>query len=113
MQGLVLDATQKTAIVQSRPLPTLGPGEILIRFHSLALNPVDALYVTNALGSSGHIVGSDFAGVGVESRPESRILPEQRVAGFVQGACSVNDRPSAFAGCTVPPADLVWLIQMV
>lgn len=33
-----------------------------------------------------------------------------RVAGFLQGACSVNDRPGAFAEYVVCPADLVWRI---
>jgi NADPH:quinone reductase-like Zn-dependent oxidoreductase len=66
--------------------------------------------VTNYLGCSGHIVSSDFARVVVESRAESRVLLGQKVAGFVQGVCSVNDRPGAFAEFTVSPADLVWLI---
>lgn len=34
----------------------------------------------------------------------------ERVAGFLQGACSVNDRPGAFAEYVVVPADLVWRI---
>lgn len=34
----------------------------------------------------------------------------ERVAGFLQGACSVNDRPGAFAEYVVCPADLVWRI---
>jgi NADPH:quinone reductase-like Zn-dependent oxidoreductase len=33
-----------------------------------------------------------------------------RVAGFVQGACSVNPRPGAFAEYVVCPADLVWRV---
>lgn len=33
-----------------------------------------------------------------------------RVAGFLQGACSVNERPGAFAEYIVCPADLVWRV---
>ncbi|POS72803.1 hypothetical protein DHEL01_v208802 [Diaporthe helianthi] len=33
-----------------------------------------------------------------------------RVAGFLQGACSANDRPGAFAEYVVCPADLVWRV---
>jgi NADPH:quinone reductase-like Zn-dependent oxidoreductase len=110
MQALVLDTTRATAVVQSHPIPATGDGEILIRVHSIALNPVDALYTTNPLASSGRVVGSDFSGVVVESSADSRLVG-QRVAGFVQGACSVNDRPGAFAEFTTSPSDLVWQIR--
>lgn len=41
----------------------------------------------------------------------SRIINRgDRVAGFLQGACSVNDRPGAFAEYVVCPADLVWRV---
>ncbi|KAG6364693.1 hypothetical protein INS49_006297 [Diaporthe citri] len=33
-----------------------------------------------------------------------------RVAGFLQGACSANERPGAFAEYVVCPADLVWRV---
>ncbi|KAH5111037.1 hypothetical protein HBI65_207590 [Parastagonospora nodorum] len=36
--------------------------------------------------------------------------PGVRVAGFLQGACSVNDRPGAFAEYLTVPWDLVWRI---
>ncbi|KAK3395057.1 hypothetical protein B0H63DRAFT_518127 [Podospora didyma] len=74
--------------------PQSGPGELLIRVHSITLNPVEALYVFNQIGSTGRAVGSEFAGTVVESK-SSNIKPGQRVAGLVQGANSVNDRPGA------------------
>lgn len=40
----------------------------------------------------------------------SSINRGDRVAGFLQGACSVNDRPGAFAEYVVCPADLVWRV---
>ena len=79
-----LDAGSKAAVLQSRPIPHPLPGEVLIRVHAVALNPVDALYVFNPIGASGRIIGSDFAGT-VESSADDRLAPGQRVAGFVQG----------------------------
>ncbi|KAG7284049.1 hypothetical protein NEMBOFW57_010409 [Staphylotrichum longicolle] len=137
MKALILNAPLKTAAVDpATPIPTpQRPGDLLIRVEAIALNPVDALYTFNPLGASGRTVGSDFAGtvVGVYSPPPSpspsplsspsppsppandndgtaTIAPGDRVAGFLQGACSANPRPGAFASFVVCPADLVWKI---
>ncbi|KAK2604694.1 hypothetical protein N8I77_007603 [Diaporthe amygdali] len=140
MKALTLDAEKKTATVQDLPLPSPGPNELLIAVKAIALNPVDALYTFQPLGSTGRVVGSDFAGLVVARGPpaagssssDSRngqsnggspsrlrrsstalsttINRGDRVAGFLQGACSVNDRPGAFAEYVVCPADLVWRI---
>jgi NADPH:quinone reductase-like Zn-dependent oxidoreductase len=111
MQALVLDAPRKTAVIQTIPIPTPGPDELLIKVTAVALNPVDALYTANPLGTSGRTVGSDFAGI-VSARGSNahHIGLNQRVAGFLQGACSVNDRPGAFAEYLAVPYDLVWLV---
>lgn len=43
--------------------------------------------------------------------PLSRVINRgDRVAGFLQGACSANERPGAFAEYVVCPADLVWRV---
>lgn len=112
MQALVLDTVRKTAVIQTIPIPTPGPHELLIKVSAVALNPVDALYTANPLGASGRTVGSDFAGI-VSARGANahHIKLGQRVAGFLQGACSVNDRPGAFAEYLVVPYDLVWLVR--
>ena len=118
MQALLLNAESKTASVESRSLPDARPGDVLIKVHAVALNPVDALYVSNPIGRSGRIVGSDFAGT-VASAPSSsssstngrQLQQGDKVAGFLQGACSVNDRPGAFAEYLVCPADLVWRVS--
>jgi NADPH:quinone reductase-like Zn-dependent oxidoreductase len=111
MQALVLYTPQSTAVVQKIPIPIPGPNELLIKVIAVALNPVDALYTANPLGGSGRTVGSDFAGI-VSNRGSNapHIKLNQRVAGFLQGACSVNDRPGAFAEYLVVPYDLVWLV---
>jgi NADPH:quinone reductase-like Zn-dependent oxidoreductase len=109
MEALLLDAERNTASVQRIATPTPRLGEVLVRVHAVALNPVDALYVFNPLGATGRTVGSDFAGVIEDSRHKG-LEPGTRVAGFLQGACSVNDRPGAFAEFLVCPGDLVWTV---
>ena len=81
---------------------------------AVALNPVDSLYIFNPLASTGRTIGSDFAGVidtlGDGVPPTKKLKPGDRIAGFSQGACSVNDRPGAFANYFVCPWDLVWKV---
>lgn len=110
MDALVLDTIHRTATVQRQPIPSPGPREVLIKVSSIALNPVDALYVAEPLASDGRIVGSDFAGTIVDSNDAPNLGKGQRVAGFVQGACSINERPGAFAEYVVCPADLLWKV---
>ncbi|KIW12547.1 hypothetical protein PV08_09824 [Exophiala spinifera] len=109
MKALILDSNNKSAFVQAIPRPVPQAGEVLIRVHVVALNPVDSLYVANPLGTTGRTVGSDFSGTILETT-SSRLRPGQKVAGFLQGACSVNDRPGAFAEFLVCPEDLLWTI---
>jgi NADPH:quinone reductase-like Zn-dependent oxidoreductase len=112
MDALILDASRKTASINRVPQPTPTLDLLLIKVHSIALNPVDALYVSNPLGSTGRVVGSDFAGtiafLGESIPSTSGLQIGSRVAGFLQGACSVNNRPGAFAEFVVCPWDLVW-----
>lgn len=110
MRALTLDATNKTATVQRVPVPTPGRDEVLVKVHSIALNPVDALYVSNPLGQSGRTIGSDFSGTVVSVPTTSTLHSGDRVAGFLQGACSVNPRPGAFAKYLICPNDLMWVI---
>ncbi|EPE25006.1 GroES-like protein [Glarea lozoyensis ATCC 20868] len=115
MEALILDVPAKTATVKSIPIPSPAPNELLIRVHAIALNPVDALYTFHplALPTQQRTVGSDFAGT-VHKLGSSVSSPHlqvgTRVAGFLQGACSVNDRPGAFAEYLVVPHDLVWRV---
>ncbi|KAJ6444611.1 ABC transporter [Purpureocillium lavendulum] len=103
------------AVVEEIPRPTPGPGEVLIRVHAVALNPVDEIYVSHPIATQEkRVVGTDFAGIveGVSadlaSSSDPRAKPGTRVAGFLQGACSTNDRPGAFAEYIVAPHDLIW-----
>ncbi|KAF4963994.1 hypothetical protein FSARC_8044 [Fusarium sarcochroum] len=72
--------------------------------------------VFNIAAQEKRVIGTDFAGIVVEAGPEigdhsdPKVKLGARVAGFLQGACSVNDRPGAFAEYIVAPYDLVWAI---
>jgi NADPH:quinone reductase-like Zn-dependent oxidoreductase len=114
MRALLLDAERMTAHVSEVHIPKPAPNELLIRVEAVALNPADSLYMFNPLGSTGRVIGSDFAGV-VEILGDA--IPAVRglkvgtpVAGFLQGACSINERPGAFQEYLVCPWDLVWQV---
>jgi len=114
MKALILDAPARTARVESIPQPEPGPQEVLVQVAAVSLNPIDPLYVQHPLASSGRTVGSDFAGtvvsLGHEVPSSSGLHVGSRVSGFLQGACSVNDRPGAFAEYLVVSWDLVWKV---
>ncbi|KAK3629230.1 hypothetical protein LTR56_005106 [Elasticomyces elasticus] len=114
MKALVLDAEARTANHHSIPRPSPAPNELLIRVLAIALNPIDPLYVSSPLAATGRTIGSDFAGtvtaLGANVPPSSHLNVGVRVSGFLQGACSTNPRPGAFAEYLVVPWDLVWKI---
>ncbi|EXK30565.1 hypothetical protein FOXG_16490 [Fusarium oxysporum f. sp. lycopersici 4287] len=115
MKALILNTSLKKAIVENVDRPSPGSHEILVKVRAIALNPVDELYVSSPIAAQEkRIIGTDFAGVVVEAGSEisdlsdPRVKVGTRVAGFLQGASSVNDRPGAFAEHIAVPYDLVW-----
>ncbi|RKK69626.1 hypothetical protein BFJ69_g12568 [Fusarium oxysporum] len=115
MKALILNTLLKKATVENVDRPSLGSHEILVNVRAIALNPVDELYVSSPIAAQEkRIIGTDFAGVVVEAGSEisdlsdPRVKVGTRVAGFLQGASSVNDRPGAFAEHIAVPYDLVW-----
>lgn len=96
MKALVLTPSTREAAVRelSRPIP--GVGEVLIRVHAVALNPVDSLYVSHPIAIQEYrVIGTDFAGIVVGASPELARSPDPRttsgarVAGFLQGGLSI------------------------
>jgi NADPH:quinone reductase-like Zn-dependent oxidoreductase len=114
MKALILNAEARTAATSNIPKPLPAPNELLIQTEFIALNPIDPLYVAQPLGKTGRTIGSDFSGhivtLGSQVPASAHLKVGDRVAGFLQGACSVNPRPGAFAEYLVIPWDLVWLI---
>jgi NADPH:quinone reductase-like Zn-dependent oxidoreductase len=114
MKALVLDAEGRTANIQDLMEPSPDPHEVLVQVKAISLNPIDPLYVAHPLASSGRTIGSDFAGIvtalGSSVPVSCGLQPGDRVAGFLQGACSVNDRPGAFAEYLTVDWDLVWKV---
>ncbi|KAL3489557.1 chaperonin 10-like protein [Aspergillus germanicus] len=117
MDALVLYPQKRTASVVTIPTPTPGPGEVLIRIHAVAVNPVDQIYFDDPIAAQEkRVLGVDFAGevVGrhgdLDGVVDRRVTAGERVAGFVQGANSVNDLPGAFAQYVAVPYELLWSI---
>ncbi|CVL07882.1 related to toxD gene [Fusarium mangiferae] len=116
MRALVLAPKDKFVTVQDIPIPEPSPSELLIRVGAVALNRVDWLYTANPVATQDYrVVGSDFAGevvkVGsdLDKVDDPRVKVGTRVASFVQ-ACSVNERPGAFAQYVCVEWDLAWHI---
>jgi NADPH:quinone reductase-like Zn-dependent oxidoreductase len=114
MKALILNAEDHTANIHSILQPTPAPNELLVRVHAISLNPIDPLYVAHPLASTGRTIGSDFAGtiasLGSSIPSTSNLSIGNQVSGFLQGACSVNERPGAFAEYLTIPWDLVWKV---
>ncbi|KAL5610400.1 hypothetical protein FOVSG1_005081 [Fusarium oxysporum f. sp. vasinfectum] len=115
MKALVLAPKDKLVTIQDIPIPEPGPLEILVRVGAVALNRVDWLYTANPVAAQDYrVVGSDFAGevvkVGsdLDKVDDPRVKVGTRVASFVQGACSVNERPGAFAQYVCIEWNLAW-----
>ena len=95
------------------PRPEPGPGQVLVRVHAAALNPID-LYIRSGLVamplSFPYVIGCDLAGTVDEGRPRLHAFP---VPGTASGArtrgCSAararrpSTRPSTKAGSTRRP----------
>ncbi|KAF4894094.1 Enoyl reductase [Colletotrichum fructicola] len=117
MKALVLSPSESSVSVRNIPKPSPGPREILIKIYDVALNHVDALYAKNPIAAQDdRVIGSDFSGEvvqlgeGLDVVDDARAKIGTRVAGFVQGACSVNLRPGAFAEYLAVEYDLTWHI---
>ena len=93
MKALILTpATKTVALRHDLPHPTPAPGEVVIRVHAVALNPVDELFVAHPLAEQDQrIIGTDFAGTVAEvsqdlaTSQDPRTKIGARVSGFLQG----------------------------
>ncbi|KAK1147829.1 hypothetical protein N8T08_000342 [Aspergillus melleus] len=117
MKALVLGALNHSLAVEDVPVPEPGPNQILVKVAAVALNTVDVMNVDHPLAlQDRRVVGTDFAGVverigkDLKGLEDPRVRIGARVAGFVQGANSANDRPGAYAEYVVSDYDLTWRV---
>jgi len=97
-----------TAVVSDVPIPEPAEDEVRIKVHSVALNPVDPLYVAHPTDKPGRVVGSDVAGtVDKLGKNVTEWAVGDKVAGLLQGATSGNSRPGGFAEYAILESDLV------
>ncbi|KAF7789406.1 hypothetical protein EIP86_000350 [Pleurotus ostreatoroseus] len=107
MKALVTQSN-KTAVVQEIPVPTIDDNEILVQTVAVALNPTDWKFI-ETVSRAGTICGCDWSGYVVQKGENVTTLKiGDRVAGFVQGG-TYTDR-GAYAEYVKTTADLAWKI---
>ena len=81
----ILPSKNSRLTISTRDIPTPGPGELLVRNHAIAANPVDwkiqdyGIFVSNYPA----VLGSDVAGIVVAVGPSvTHFAPGDRVIGF-------------------------------
>ncbi|MCJ1326119.1 hypothetical protein MMC10_002783 [Thelotrema lepadinum] len=100
----VLPTAKSPVSIQSRPIPTPGPGQLLIRNHAIAANPVDwkiqayDFFVTKYP----NILGSDVSGI-VEAvgLNVTSFQKGDRVCGFAMVIADSNIDEGAFQSYTI------------
>lgn len=95
--------------IQTIPVPQPAPNELLIKIHTVALNPIDAKYIDFIAPPTSRL-GCDFAGEVSETGSK---VPDDwkvgdRVAGFVQGG--MDTVSGSFAEYITAESDLVWRV---
>ncbi|KAM0449435.1 hypothetical protein ACHAO4_007453 [Trichoderma viride] len=86
-----------TVSVQSVPVPTPGPKELIVRTIAVGLNPTDWKSL-DRIPAVGAIIGVDFSGiVEIVGKEVNRFKPGDHVAGFVHGSVSSDHDYGAFA----------------
>jgi NADPH:quinone reductase-like Zn-dependent oxidoreductase len=95
--------------IQETPVLTLGPNDLLIKVHTVSLNPIDVKFI-DFLAPASSLPGCDFGGVVSSTGSEATGNWEigDRVAGFVQGG--LISEYGSFAEYVKAESDLVWKI---
>jgi len=97
--------------LQTIPVPTLANNEVLVKVHSVALNPTDWKH-TKFISPLGALAGIDFSGVvvkiGNNMDPKCTFSVGDRVAGGVHGG--VFPDIGSFAEYVRADAEILWKI---
>ncbi|WEW56048.1 hypothetical protein PRK78_001483 [Emydomyces testavorans] len=98
-------------LCEDRALPSLLPGQVLVKTAAVALNPCDWKMPTN-FPCPGAGDGSDYAGTIVAIGPDVRpgIKIGDRVAGAVHASNPLNLESGAFAQYVAGYADHLWRV---
>lgn len=111
MKAAYIEQTGPPEVIQvgQVPKPTIGPGQVLVRVHAAAVNPIDT-YIRSGVVAADlpkpFVIGSDFAGVIEEVGAEVAELPVGlRVWGTNQGLLG---RQGTFAEYVAADANLVY-----
>jgi len=113
MKAIVITGHGDASVLASveLPLPTLQPGEVLVRIRAAAVNPADVkwragMFAAFAPVSFPHILGYDIAGEVIESQSEEQgVAPGARVFGMLDPF-----RKGGYAEYAAMPADHLSLI---
>ncbi|KAK3994450.1 zinc-binding dehydrogenase [Cladorrhinum sp. PSN332] len=98
MKAIVVTSPGKASLVTDRPKPSLRDDYLLVKTHSIALNPTDWKHA-EITQSPGVLLGCDYAGTveAVGSAVTKSFQVGDRVMGFVHGGNSVQPEDGAFA----------------
>ncbi|KAK3369916.1 zinc-binding dehydrogenase [Podospora didyma] len=109
-KAIIQDPSGHPKITHTVPLPTLGPGNLLVKVSMVALNPYD-FKMGSAFPCPGAVVGNDFVGRVVEIHDPRQTSTDVRVGdvvcGLVHGSNPWDPNNGAFAEFLRVPADLV------
>ncbi|SPN96537.1 related to oxidoreductase [Cephalotrichum gorgonifer] len=109
----VLQAIASNLVIEERKTPLPGPGDILVRNHAIAINPVD--WKRQAWGvlipSFPVILGADISGTVVKvGESVTAFKPGDRVLGFADAFATHNHDRAAFQEYTVISATSTALL---
>lgn len=99
---------KEAQLVHNRLLPKLRDDYVLVKTHSVALNPTDWKHIAYERAKDGALVGCDFAGVIEEVGPKVTKAWNKgdRICGCAHGANFVNEEDGAFAEFIVAKGDV-------
>ncbi|KIW33132.1 uncharacterized protein PV07_00003 [Cladophialophora immunda] len=111
MRAIICAGPGEAKLVSDRPIPTLRDDYVLVKTHSVAINPTDWKHV-DFISTTGALVGCDYAGfVEEEGKAVTKDFKKgDRIAGFVHGMNAVQIEDGAFAEFIVAKGDLQFQI---
>jgi NADPH:quinone reductase-like Zn-dependent oxidoreductase len=111
MKAIVSFGPKDARLVSDRPVPKLRDDYILVKNHSVALNPTDWKHI-DFQATEGALVGCDFAGTVEEVGKDvtKSVKKGDRIAGFTHGVNKVEKEDGSFAEYIVAKGDVTYKI---